>query len=60
MQAFVDHHKEFYIKLNEKPSKDIKLGMVMIHGGFRLFLVLNRDCMRVEHVVFRRSYRRLR
>lgn len=61
MQTFVDHHKELYIKPNEKPLKDIKLGMAMIHLGFRrFFLVLNRDCMRVEHVVMGRLYRRLR
>lgn len=54
------HDKEFYIKPNEKPSKDIKLAMAMIHLVFRLFLVLNRDYMRVEHVVMGRSYRRVR
>lgn len=54
------HDKEFYIKPNEKPSKDIKLAMAMIHLVFRLFLVLNRDYMRVEHMVMGRSYRRVR
>lgn len=50
----IDQDKEFYLKLDEKSLKNMKLRMVMIHRSFRKLLwVLNRDCIGVGYLWLR-------